>query len=324
MTKQVYEWRKQRKNSEQHCCGFCSEFCSHECSMEVLRVFLGSINILVIIQLTIGVVAVYVVRYFELWFSLHASLLVSPIVFPLAFAINIDFQRREKIVEKLGDMKSSIMIFYFCMREWKHASGLGNDWLCSIRLKLASFSLNLREYLVSDKVEKRRVILSVLYNDMSVIHQLFWELRTSGLPNQGPLVSRLIQTLTGMSVSFESLQNIREYRSSRAIRAFNKVMVFLIPILLSPYFVHLGRLNRNEWTPYYISVVSCFIFAALQGVHDKLDNPFDGMGEDDIDLNLFEEWVCEILEVNNISDKKRMEDEIVLSMKLKKLTPRFV
>ena len=324
MSKQVYEWRKQRERDEKKLCLFCAEFFSHECSLDVLRVFLGSINILVLIQLTIGVGAVYLVQYYEMCFSLHASLIVSPIVFPLAFSINIDFQRREKIVEKLGDLKSSIMVFYFCMREWRHPSGLGFDWFNAIRLKLACFSLNVREYLVTEKVQRRKVILGAIYNDLGSIHSLFWKLRTSKMSNSAPLISRIIQTLTTLNVSFESMQNIREYRSSRAIRSFNKVMVFVLPVLLSPYFVDLGRKNDSVCSPYYISVVSVFIFSALQGVHDKLDNPFDGMGEDDVDLNIFEEWMFEILELNIITDHPRLEDEMTWNMKINRITPRLV
>ena len=36
----------------------------------------------------------------------------------------------------------------------------------------------------------------------------------------------------------------------------------------------------------------------LQGVHDNLDNPYDGMGEDDVDTNVFEEWVVQTLELS--------------------------
>ena len=323
ITNEIYECRNKRKRNVEKVCGLCDDFLSHACSMGILRVFFGSINILVIIQLAIGVGAVYVIRYFHLWFLLDSSLIVSPIVFPLAFSINIDFHRREKILEKLGDLKASVMVFYWCMREWTHASGLGSDWLNSIRLKITCFLLNIREYLVTEKVQKRKILLKVIYEDLSIIHHLFWEIRASNLPNNSPLVSRLMQTLTDMSLSFECLQNIREYRSSRAIQSFNKVMVFFLPVLLSPYFVYLGKTSNNKWTPYYISIVSVFIFSTLQGVHDKLDNPFDGMGEDDIDLDVFEEWAIEILEQNNIMEE-RMDTEVSLSVKLNEINHCFL
>ena len=77
---------------------------------------------------------------------------------------------------------------------------------------------------------------------------------------------------------------IREYRSPRTIRSFTKVFIFLMPIVLSPYYVHMGIKSGNTWSPYYIAVLTSFIFGTLQGVQDVLDDPFDGISEDDINL----------------------------------------
>ena len=93
-----------------------------------------------------------------------------------------------------------------------------------------------------------------------------------------------------MCWSFEKLRVIREYRSPRSIRAFTKIFIFTLPILLAPYYVHLSTGLKNNWSAYYIAVLVSFMFGTLQGVQDKLDDPFDGMSEDDIDL----EQVCDV------------------------------
>lgn len=87
-----------------------------------------------------------------------------------------------------------------------------------------------------------------------------------------------------MCHAFERLRVIREYRSPRTIRSFTKVFIFLMPIVLSPYYVHMGIKSGNTWSPYYIAVLTSFIFGTLQGVQDVLDDPFDGISEDDINL----------------------------------------
>lgn len=87
-----------------------------------------------------------------------------------------------------------------------------------------------------------------------------------------------------MCHAFERLRVIREYRSPRTIRSFTKVFIFLMPIVLSPYYVHMGIKSGNIWSPYYIAVLSSFMFGTLQGVQDVLDDPFDGISEDDINL----------------------------------------
>lgn len=84
--------------------------------------------------------------------------------------------------------------------------------------------------------------------------------------------------------AFERLRVIREYRSPRGIRSFTKVFIFVMPILISPYYVFVGISSGNTWSPYYISLVTTFVFGTLQGVQDVLDDPFDGISEDDVNL----------------------------------------
>ena len=92
---------------------------------------------------------------------------------------------------------------------------------------------------------------------------------------------------SNMCLSFERLRVIREYRSPRSIRSFTKVLILLLPVVLSPYYIYLSEKtnDKNSWSPYYIAVLVALVFGALQGVQDKLDDPFDGMSEDDINLD---------------------------------------
>jgi hypothetical protein len=41
--------------------------------------------------------------------------------------------------------------------------------------------------------------------------------------------------------------------------------------------------NQN-WSAYYAAIICGLIFGSMQSVQDSLDNPFDGISEDDIDL----------------------------------------
>ena len=84
--------------------------------------------------------SVYLCQYYNVSFDIHVCLFVSPIVFPLAFCINTDFQRREKVLEDLANFRSSSMIFYFCMRDWKRGAQLTNRWLAAVQLKVSLFS----------------------------------------------------------------------------------------------------------------------------------------------------------------------------------------
>ena len=105
-------------------------------------------------------------------------------------------------------------------------------------------------------------------------------------------------------LSFERLRNVREYRSPRSIRSFNKVLIFFLPFTLAPYFVFLGKNTDNHWSTYYIAVLISFTFGVLQDVQDKLDDPFDGMSEDDINLKTIDGWTFNSLQVTVNQDFK--------------------
>ena len=272
--------------------------------LNLLRSFIENFNFMVFLQMALAGVITYACKSLNIAYEVHVTLFVSPIVFPLAFSINTDFQRREKVLEDLAGFKSAAMMWFFCLRDWRDACKLDDQFMKAVRNKLKGLLFHLREYLLTEKIHRRNYILRVIYEDLSDVNQLNEKVRSSELPANSPLVARIIHLLNMMCLSFERLRVIREYRSPRSIRSFTKVLIFALPLLLSPYYVYLGSksiiingVNVNtEWSPYYIAIMVAFVFGALQGVQDKLDDPFDGMSEDDINLDSLDEWTSQSLE----------------------------
>ncbi|XP_066914507.1 uncharacterized protein [Clytia hemisphaerica] len=297
----IQEWSHTRQEKMQGLRKkYYNKFLLYTFNISICRSFIANFNFMVILQMMLAALSVYIFDYFDISFDFHVSLFVSPIVFPLAFSINTDFQRREKVLEDLANFKSSSMLWFFCMREWKVAAGLEDDWLDSVHGKVKNMMFNLREYLLTDKVERRRYIARCLYEDFSDANQLIERVRASNLPSNTAIISRVIHLLNMLCLSFERLRVVREYRSPRSIRSFNKVLILFLPIILSPYFVYLSRKetsNAGAWGSYYIAVLVAAVFGALQGVQDKLDDPFDGMSEDDIQLQTIDDWTFNNLEV---------------------------
>ena len=226
-----------------------------------LKVFFKNFNFMVIIQMVVAGLAVYIFKISNISFSIPICLFVSPIVFPLAFSIHADFQRREKVLEDLANFKSSSMMWFFCMRDWKERSGLDDAWLDAVHMKLRSLLFHLREYLFTSRPDRRKIILIAMYEDLSDTNQLIEKVRVSKLPANSPVISRVIHFLHMMCLSFERLRVIREYRSPRSIRSFNKVLIFILPLILAPYFVYLGKNSGNDWSGYYMAVLVSFVFS---------------------------------------------------------------
>ena len=294
---EIFAWSLERKEKYKGYGKSLSSFLVYTFTYKTIKSFIQNFNFMVLMQMSLAGASVYVFTYFGIYYDLHIGLFVSPIVFPLAFSINIDFQRREKVLEDLAAFKSSSMVWFFCMRDWKLPSGLDEEWMKATQQKLKSILFHLREYLLTDTIDRRKVILKAMYEDFSDTNQLIEKVRASKLPANPAIISRLVHLLNTMVLSFERLRVIREYRSPRSIRSLNKVLIFFLPIVLAPYLIHLGMNTNNSWSPYVLSISCSFIFSALQGVQDKLDDPFDGFSEDDIDIETLDEWTEQSLEI---------------------------
>jgi len=293
----IREWSRKRIQKMQ---GFnksyygCLVYTFH---LNTMKSFVENFNFMVILQMVIAAASVYLFDHYDIYYNFSVALFVSPIVFPLAFSINTDFQRREKVLDDLANFKSSSMLWFFCMREWKLGAGLNDIWMNEIQKKLHSIMFNLREYLLTSRCDRRNIIARYMYEDYSDSSQLIERVRDSKLPANPALISRSYHLLNAICLSFERLRVVREYRSPRSIRSFNKVLVLLLPVILCPYFVSLSRAQgANKWGPYLIAVLVAAVFGALQGVQDKLDDPFDGMSEDDINLDTIDEWTFNSLD----------------------------
>ena len=292
----IYEGNEQRHKNYQGIRKSYQKFLIYTFKLGTIISFIGNLNFMVLIQMCLAGAAVYTFTTFDITFDTHVSIFISPIVFPLAFSINTDFQRREKVLDDLANFKSSSMVWYFCMRDWKEAAGLDDQFLKTCHNKLKKMLFHLREYLLTERGDQTRAaLLRKLYGHFSDTNQLIEKVRGSKLPANTALMSRVIHLLNMMCLSFERLRNIREYRSPRSIRSFNKVLIFFLPFILAPYFVFLGKKIDNYWSPYYIAVMASFIFGCLQGVQDKLDDPFDGMSEDDVNIESIAEWTFDSL-----------------------------
>ncbi|KAK3740769.1 hypothetical protein QZH41_017512, partial [Actinostola sp. cb2023] len=270
----IYKWGVTRSTKREGIRGWGYAFKKRFIDKSILRSFANNLTVSLLFQLILS----------DLYLDVHISLFVSPIVFPLAFSINADFQRREHVLEDLALFKGGLIILFFCHRDWHVPAGLPQEFLKAVTNKLKGLILNVKEYLLTEKQVKRSFILQVIYEDFSDISQMNEKMRVALKTNGAALLQRVIHCHNLMFWAFERLRVIREYRSPRGIRSFTKVFIFVMPILLSPYYVFVGKSSNNTWGPYYISLISTFMFGTLQGVQDILDDPFDGISEDDVNL----------------------------------------
>jgi hypothetical protein len=113
------------------------------------------------------------------------------------------------------------------------------------------------------------------------------DLRGSGMASNE--VSRCNQYLSKMIVSFEDAKHIFQYRTPRTLRTFSTVFISLLPVLYGPYFAH-EALQYSTYVTYVMPILFSLVLVSLSNIQTHLENPFDGIGEDDIAINV-EEFV---------------------------------
>eukprot|EP00729_Bicosta_minor_P030768 gene30768-24964_t len=238
--------------------------------------------------------------------------MISPIVFPLAFSINESYRRREKVLDDYS-------AFFGAAAEIYVPNHIGNvEWHIRMLIKyIIKYTLDSSSTGTSDndwtpddetnRFNHKDDIQAYIYRLFSRLAVANDVIRQSKLKANSPLCTRLIHYHHTMITAFERMRTVREYRTPRTIRSFCKMVVFLLPSMLSPWFAFIATkgamdlhpfqnrtssdtLFDQNWSAYYAAIICGLIFGSMQSVQDSLDDPFDGISEDDVDLHSIFGW----------------------------------
>eukprot|EP00040_Diaphanoeca_grandis_P026693 m.149879 g.149879 ORF g.149879 m.149879 type:complete len:422 (-) comp30688_c0_seq2:308-1573(-) len=279
--------------------------------------FIQTLDLGIWLSTALAIAATYMCIQLEFYWNVQVAILVSPLVFPLAFSINESYRRREKVLDDMSAFFGSAAELFWHHRDWqKDCVNLPDDHTKKVLLTTNELVLNVIHYVATGLDNYHRAQrLGAVYRCFSTLSKQNDMIRCSKLPANSPLVTRLSHYHNVMLTSFERIRAVREYRTPRNIRSYTKVIVFSLPILLAPYFAYMARKGsmdlhgywkRNpaetnehrelesfggqEWSAYYSVIICSIVFGSLQSVQDSLDDPFDGIGEDDVDLQMLTAW----------------------------------
>jgi predicted membrane chloride channel (bestrophin family) len=102
-------------------------------------------------------------------------------------------------------------------------------------------------------------------------------------------ISRINQYLRSMIIEFEKMRNILQYRTPISLRAYSQVFLNIFPILFGPYFAKLCN-DSYMAVGYGVAVIYSVVLVSLDNIQEDLENPFDCEGEDDVDLDVAEQY----------------------------------
>eukprot|EP00037_Helgoeca_nana_P013420 m.123512 g.123512 ORF g.123512 m.123512 type:complete len:553 (-) comp22018_c0_seq1:183-1841(-) len=288
---------------------------------EVLNAFV-QVDVSVWLSFFLSCVLIWFCLKYEIFWNMQVGLIISAIVFPLAFSINESYRRRERVLDEMATFMGAASELYWLHRDWTLDSGLPESHPQDVEQDINDLLINLIHYVATEIPNAARSQrLGAVYRVFSRLAKNNDLIRTSVLGNNGPLLTRLIHYHATIVTSFERMRVVREYRTPRGIRGYTKLVVFLLPIILAPFFAFQSRdtamrfteyaqrspvcQNDNpwcgntyqttdhlaqNWSAYFSAFICAMIFGSLQAVQDTLDDPFDGVGQDDIDLHLITAW----------------------------------
>ena len=245
----------------------------------ILKSFSLIINYKTFIVTALSLISTYVCYRLGLVASFPDMLVGVAIVFPVVFSIGSAYNRRENALQRLAEFKGHAVAIYYATRDWTRDKS--TDLPLRTKTLIMELFYLMRDMLAESKLERWQENEVKLYKLFSKLSVLTMELRELGVQSE---ISRASQYVSKMIIAFENMKMIHNYRTPVTLRAYSKVFIYVFPIIYGPYFAN----SFHSYSPqlvYVMPILYSFILVSLDNIQDHLENPYDNVGEDDIDVN---------------------------------------
>ena len=244
-----------------------------------LRSFSMIINYKTFIITALSVISTYTCYELGLTAKFPDMLVGVAIVFPVVFSIGSAYQRRETALQRWADYRGHAIAIYYATRDW--TSDKDPELPERTRNLIIAMMQALRDILKNHR-SKWTESETEYYEYFSRLSAITMEMRNHGV--QSGEISRVSQYVSKMIVAFDNLKIIFLYRTPITLRAYSKVFIYVFPIIYGPYFASTFH-DFSASLEYVMPVLYSFILVSLDNIQDHLENPFDQIGEDDIQID---------------------------------------
>ena len=240
--------------------------------MKNLAHFVQIIDRQTIAVTVVALVCTYACLRFGIIVDLPFELVAVAIVFPIVFTISSAFQRREGALAELAEFRANLMAMFLAHRDW-HRS---DDRSPHVRAHLRKLHGAVRDCVQRRDPATTRIVYD-LFSSLSLEQEA---MRAKGHVSTSEL-ARLNQYLRNTIANFEKLRNVADYRTPIALRAYTQVFLNVFPVLFAPYF---ALVSSQGWWPlgFVMAILYSLVLVGLDNIQEGLENPFDGLGIDDI------------------------------------------
>ncbi|MES2824876.1 MAG: bestrophin family ion channel [Pseudomonadota bacterium] len=236
-----------------------------------------------LIALLIAIASTAICIHYEWKMDFPLTIIGIAVVFPIVFSIGGAYNRRESALVQYGIMKSMGRAIFLASRDWlrdddekayKNLENFKSHTYNIFTLCVLLFQNSKNEHFSDEE--------KAIYREFSNISKSIEDLRDRGL--SGSEVSRVNAYLSKFITAFETLKHIYQYRTPRTLRLYSKIFIYIILIVLGPYFSLLAE-DKSLWLGLITPILFAMVFTGLDNIQEHLENPFDQIGEDDIKIN---------------------------------------
>jgi predicted membrane chloride channel (bestrophin family) len=256
--------------------------------MKRIIYFFQLMNLQALIVTILAVASTFVCHYYGIEADIPSGLIGLAVVFPIVFSINSAYKRREEALGYFSGVKAHAVALYYAHRDWIPGAGSQESGHAArVRQILEDLLASIRDSLLP--TGRSQASFHAVYRVFSRMSGSLEQVRKANVPANE--ISRANQYLSKIMIDFEKMRNIARYRTPVSLRAYSTVFLSLFPIAFGPYFAMLS--TKSETFPgvgYLVAVLYSLVLVLLDNIQDDLEDPFDGVGTDDVHLDVAEDF----------------------------------
>ena len=212
-------------------------------------------------------------------FSYDVDLIIFSIaiIFPLVFTIREAFRRRQYCIRLLGELKAGISAFYFSMEN-------SNKLTIKEKQEVHAMMNTLSAAFINGLKNKSNAEIDAVRDQIRQVYHYVDTTRESVSNNTSLKLIRLVRDI---QESIEVLNGYKIHGTPVSLRAYCLIFIYILPFIFSPTLVH-NLASHPVWLTYALSVLHGFILMSLYNLQAHIEDPFDQIGLDDIQLVEFQ------------------------------------
>lgn len=257
-----------------------------------MKYFIDVINLKSILVILAACISTMLCKHFNFHFDVPTELIGIAIVFPIVFSINAAYSRREQALKHYASMKSLAFSIKLAHSHWPQENNV--EKVKNLDIIYSKLFNDMFEYLKSKSPKSE-----TYHNIMSHFKEI--AISIENLRKLGVFPPELVKMndhLRMLIIDFENIINIKNYRTPNSLRSYTKVFLNFFPIIFGPFFAHVAAIKTLPFG-IILAIIYALVLTSLDNIQEDLEDPFDGIGSDDINLSFPYMLEADTLSSNN-------------------------